>query len=204
VLYDHLADRWPSASSRSRNLFGLLFALFYQWTLFATPDPTGPYHRRAYSFSKLNDYRIRRVARWLLPDHQPVYGALTAVGRPGRGCLRPGEDAAGAGRGGVLWDMGNVDQPGRHAAGGLRRPGAAEAPNFFVEIDDDAWGYSPDQLDLGVAGQLVGSVVIDVHARGCAPTAPFDSTCAYARNCIPSRHYSGLMRCPIVSYRLQY
>jgi hypothetical protein len=101
-----------SASSRSHaNLFGLLFAPFYQCiAVSATPDPTGPYHRYAYSFSKLNDYPKFGVwpDGYYLTINQYAELSLQWAGQ-GVAVFDRAKMLQGQAASGVLWDMGNVD-----------------------------------------------------------------------------------------------
>ncbi len=61
VLYDHLADRWLlSQLAIPNNLFGILFAPFYQCIAVSqTPDPTGAYYR--YRVPVLETERLSEV-----------------------------------------------------------------------------------------------------------------------------------------------
>ena len=66
-------------------------------------------------------------------------------------------------------------------------PPPAGAPNVFAQIDDDAWGYSGDQIWLW---QFVANWLSPASSTftpvGTLPTAAFDSNmCGYARNCVP-------------------
>ncbi len=61
------------------------------------------------------------------------------------------------------------------------------SPNYFVQMDDDAWGYSPDQLQLWQFHVNWAQPAASSFTRAASlPAAPFDSDlCAYAENCIP-------------------
>ena len=83
-------------------------------------------------------------------------------------------------------------------------PPPAGAPNPFCQIDDNAWGYSPDQIQCW-----------NFHADWADPTsstftfdaghvtAAFDSNmCGYSHNCVPQRGTSA--RVDAISDRLMY
>ena len=64
----------------------------------------------------------------------------------------------------------------------------AGTPAVFAEMDDNAWGYSPDQLQIWTfAVNWTPDPPTSSFTRGIAlPTAAFDSNmCGYSRNCIP-------------------
>ena len=51
----------------------------------------------------------------------------------------------------IYYDLASVDMNlGGHAAGRSRWPAASgrARPRYFVQVDDDAWGAQPDQLQL--------------------------------------------------------
>jgi hypothetical protein len=60
------------------------------------------------------------------------------------------------------------------------------APNVFAEIDDNAWGYSGDQIALWEFRTTWGASPTATFTEAAAlPTSPFDSNmCGYARACI--------------------
>jgi hypothetical protein len=61
------------------------------------------------------------------------------------------------------------------------------APNAFMEFDDNAWGYSPDQLQLWNFHVDWTNTANSTFSKAVAlPTAAFDwSLCGGNRNCIP-------------------
>ena len=63
----------------------------------------------------------------------------------------------------------------------------AGTPNVFAQVDDDAWGYSPDQLQLWAFNTTWGtSPTATFTLLQTLGTAAFDSNmCGFARNCIP-------------------
>ncbi|MDD2920955.1 MAG: hypothetical protein PHQ36_01605 [Anaerolineales bacterium] len=66
-------------------------------------------------------------------------------------------------------------------------PAPVGAPNFFMQFDDDSWGYSPDQLQIWTFTTNWAAGTASFAPLAAVPVAPFDSeVCAgYARNCIP-------------------
>ena len=192
VIYDHLADRWFMSQLALPNIFfGFLFGPFYQCiAVSATPDPAGAYYRYQYSFSKLNDYA--KFGLW--PDGYYMainqFQALSlqwagqGVAAIDREHMLNGQPASI-----VYFDLASVDiNLGGMLPSHLAGPAPpAGSPNYFVQMDDDAWGYAPDQL------QLWQFHVDWAHPSGSTftrapqlPTEPFDSDlCGHAENCIP-------------------
>ena len=90
------------------------------------------------------------------------------------------------------------------------------SPNYFVEVDDNAWGYSPDQLGMWQFHvdwtKPSNSTFINPFATPASPlaglaTAAFDSNmCGYARNCIPQPGTTTKLDAisDRLMYRLQY
>jgi hypothetical protein len=62
----------------------------------------------------------------------------------------------------------------------------AGSPAYFVQVDDDAWGAEPDQLQLWKFHTDWANPALSSFTRVAKlPTEPFDSDmCSYARNCI--------------------
>jgi subtilase family serine protease len=192
VLYDHLADRWiMSQFALPNNIFGILFAPFYQCIAVSqTGDPTGAYYRYQFQFQKLNDYP--KFGVWpdayymTMNQYTPINLAFA-----GQGVAAFDRDAMLAGQPAsmVYFDLAGVDP---HLGGMLPAdldgpPPPAGSPGYFVQMDDDASGYSPDQLQLWKfhvdwtntsASTFTGPMPL--------PVAAFDSNlCDYARGCIP-------------------
>lgn len=197
VLYDALADRW------------LVSQLAFAWpqdfhqciAVSATADPTGPWHRYDFPFSPtiLNDYP--KFGVW--PD--AYYLAVNQIEEPGD--LWRGQGVLAYERAKLLqglpaqvvsFDLYAVNPKFGGALpsdldGPLEPP--AGAPNVFVEVDDDAWGWPSDRLTLwnfhvdwanpsastfGLAGQP--NAVLDLTAAGFG----FDADlCGYSSACIP-------------------
>jgi len=196
VLYDHLADRW------------LLSQLAFAWphdfhqciAVSATPDPTGPWHRYDFFFDAdiLNDYP--KFAVW--PDAyylavNQFEGASLAF--RGQGALAFERDVmlAGGPARMVYFNLFGVNANyGGMLPSNLEGPipPPPGSPNFFVEVDDDAWWPAKDQLSLwrfavswanpalstfGVGGDP--DAVLDLTAAGL----PFDADlCGYVRGCL--------------------
>jgi hypothetical protein len=182
----------------------------------ATGDPQGAYYRYQYSFSKLNDYP--KFGVW--PDgYYMTINQYTFSGFPfgsfhwaGQGVVAFDRNKMLSGQpaGRVYFDLFNVDPN----LGGMLPsdldgdPPPAGSPNYFVQVDDNAWGYSPDQLQIwkfAVNWSSPSSSTFSKHTT--LPTAAFDSDmCAYVRNCIPQPGTSAKLDAisDRVMYRLQY
>jgi hypothetical protein len=197
VVYDGLADRW------------LVSQLAFDWpgnfheciAVSETGDPTGAWYRYDFPWSAttLNDYP--KFAVW--PD--AYYMAVNQFDGGTQGWR--GQAAAAFERERML-----LGQPARMVVFDLYDvnpgyggqlpadldgpiPPPAGAPAWFAEVDDDAWGWGSDRLQLfefhvdwsdtslstfGLGGNP--DAVIDLTAAGLS----FNSDlCGYARACIP-------------------
>ncbi|HET7088802.1 MAG TPA: PKD domain-containing protein [Anaerolineae bacterium] len=208
VLYDHLADRWMMSQ----------FALprfprgpFYQCIAVSqTGDPLGAWHRYEFkiSDSKLNDYP--KFGVW--PDGyymgvNQFTCNFVSCNWAGQGVVVFERDQMLNGQPArmVYFDLFNVDSN----LGGMLpsdldgSPPPSGAPNVFSQVDDNAWGYSPDQLqlwELRVNWTNPASSTF-THAASLG-TAAFDSNmCGYSRNCIPQ---PGGTNVDAISDRLMY
>jgi hypothetical protein len=208
VLYDHLADRWMMSQ----------FALprfprgpFYQCIAVSQgPDPTGAWYLYEFkmSQSKLNDYP--KFGLW--PDG--YYMAFNQFQCSIFGCSWGGQGVVAFERsemlnGGnarmVYFDLESVDPNlGGMLPADLDGPEPPMgAPNPFVQIDDNAWGYSPDQLQIwnflvDWANPNASTFTFD----RALDTESFDSNlCNYSRSCIPQ---PGGAKVDAISDRLMY
>jgi len=192
VRYDQLADRWLiSQLALPNSVFGLLFAPFYQCiAVSATPDPTGPYYRYQYSFQKLNDYP--KFGVW--PD--AYYMTMNQFSAPflsfaGQGVLAFDRNAMlqGLPANMIFFDLGsvNINLGGMLPADLDGPPPPSGSPNYFVEVDDDAWGFPQDQLELWKFHvDWTTPSNSSFTQAALLPTAPFDSNlCGGAESCVP-------------------
>ena len=208
VLYDHLADRWIMSQ------FALNFYTdFHQCIAVSqTGDPTGAWYRYDFliSNSKMNDYP--KIGVW--PDgYYMAVNQFTNIGWGGQGVVAFERDKMLLGLPAqmVYFDLYALDSN----LGGMLPSdldGAAlppvNSPNYFVQFDDNAWGYSPDQLQIW---EFHVDWATPANSTFTGPallaTAPFDSNmCGYNRNCIPqpgtARRVDALS--DRLMYRLQY
>ena len=208
ALYDHLAGRWLMSQ----------FALprfprgpFYQCVAVSqTGDPLGSWHRYEFtiSSSKLNDYP--KFGVW--PDG--YYMSINQFKCSMLFCNWAGQGVVAFERdqmlnGGqarmVYFDLYNLDPNlGGMLPSDLEGPAPPSgAPNLFAQVDDNAWGYSPDQLQLWEfhVNWANPSASTFTHAASLG-TAAFDSNmCGYSRNCIPQ---PGGTNVDAISDRLMY
>lgn len=192
VLYDQLANRWLM----SQLALNFLKPEFHQCIAVSrTGDPTGGWFRYDFliSTTKLNDYP--KLGVW--PD--AYYLAVNQFKQgdwAGQGVVAfdRAKMLAGLPAAMVYFDLFNLD---RNLGGMLpadldgSNPPPPGAPNYFIQFDDNAWGYSPDQLqvwrfhvDWGnpSTSTFTGPQVINLSAAGLG----FDSDlCANGeRQCI--------------------
>ncbi len=193
VLYDRAADRFLISQFALPNYPS---GPFYECIAVSTgADPTLGWNRYAFlvSNTKMNDYP--KLAVW--PD-----GYYMSVNQFNQSTLSWG------GAGAVVFERERMLDPTRGTPrmiyfdlysvnsnlGGMLPSdwdGAAAppagAPNVFAEIDDNVWGYSPDQIWLWKFQTTWGaSPTATFTSLATLATAPFDTNmCGYARACIP-------------------
>ena len=153
VRYDHLADRWVMSQLAVPNSFlGILFGPFYECiAVSATPDPLGAYYRYQFSFSKLNDYP--KMGVWS-DGYYMTMNQFSAISLQfaGQGVVAFDRDKmlAGLPASAIYYDLAPVDMNlGGMLPADLDGPAPpAGSPAYFVQVDDDAWGAEPDQLQI--------------------------------------------------------
>jgi len=208
VQYDHLADRWMVSQFALPNFPN---GPFYQCVAVSqTEDPTGAWHRYEFTIhqTKLNDYP--KFGVW--PDG--YYMSINQFNCNVVRCSWAGQGVAtfertamlaGAPARMVYFDLASTDlNLGGMLPADLDGPAPlAGTPNPFVQVDDDGWGYSGDQLQIWqfhVDWSNTGASSF-THV-GNLPTASFNSNmCNYSRNCIPQ---PGGTKVDAISDRLMY
>jgi hypothetical protein len=193
VLFDPLAYRWLMSQ----------FALpndpsgpYYQCIAVSqTADPTGGWYRYEFKISdtKLNDYP--KFGVW--PD--AYYYSVNQFSNCQSVCTWAGQGVAaferdkmlsGLAASMVYFDLYSLDPN----LGGLLPsdldgpPPPASSPNYLVTMDDDLWGYSPDQLQVWQFHvDWANPVANSTFTRsGLLPIEAVDlSLCSGLRNCIP-------------------
>ena len=213
VRYDHMADRWVMSQLAVPNsFFGLLFGPFYECiAVSATPDPLGSYYRYQFAFDKLNDYP--KFGVW--PDgYYMTMNQFTSLSLQfaGQGVVAFERDKmlAGLPAAAIYYDLESVDATlGGMLPADLDGPAPpAGSPAYFVQVDDDAWGATPDQLQLWKFHVDWATPASSFFTRVAQlPTAPFDSDmCGYSRNCIPQPGTAAKVDAisDRLMYRLQY
>ncbi|MGE5243729.1 MAG: CARDB domain-containing protein [Betaproteobacteria bacterium] len=214
VRYDHLADRWVMSQLAIPNsVLGIVLGPFYQCiAVSATPDPLGEYYRYQYSFDNLNDYPKFGVwpDAYYMTMNEYTSGSLQFAGQ-GVVAFDREKMLAGLPAPLVFFDLGAVDinLGGMLPADLDGPPPPAGSPDYFVQVDDDAWGYAAqDELQLWrfhvdwsnpSASSFTGPTLL--------PTAPFDSNmCGYSHNCIPQPGTTARLDALAdrLMYRLQY
>jgi hypothetical protein len=211
VQYDHLADRWLVSQ----------FALpnyprgpFYECIAISqTPDPTGAWYRYQFTVSntKMDDYP--KIGVWsdgyYMTVNQFNQGTLT-WGGAGVVVFERDKMLAGQTARMVYFDLYNTDANlGGMLPSDLDGPApAAGTPNYFAQVDDDAWGYSPDQIQLWKFSvdwnNTANSSFTKVNPT--LPVTAFDSNmCGGSRNCVPQPGGTKLDAiADRAMYRLQY
>ena len=209
VQYDHLADRWMMSQFALPNYPS---GPFYECIAVSqTGDPTGAWYRYEFQFSatKMNDYPHLGV--W--PDgYYMSVNQFAGNAWAGAGVVAFERDKMlqGLPAQAVYFDLYSVDPNlGGMLPSDLDGPApAAGTPNYFMQADDNGYGYPQDQLELWqFSVNWTTPSASSFTQVGVFPTAAFDSDmCLGSRNCIPQ---SGTTRkldaiADRLMYRLQY
>jgi subtilase family serine protease len=213
VRYDRQADRWVmSQLAIPYSFLGILIAPFYECiAVSATPDPLGAYYRYEFSFDKLNDYP--KLGVWsdgyYMTINQYTSISLQWAGQ-GVVAFDRARMLAGQPASAIYYDLASVDiNLGGMLPADLDGPAPpAGSPEYFVQVDDDSWGYAPDQLQIwSFHADFTNPSLSSFTRAGTLPTAPFDSDmCGYSRNCIPQPGTTARVDAIAdrLMYRLQY
>lgn len=193
VLYDEAVDRWLMSQFALPNYPN---GPFYQCLAVSqTGDPTGGWYLYAYLISqnKLNDYPKFGVwpDAYYMSVNQFRCNAAGSCSWRGQGVVAFERDKMLVGDPGALAVY--FDNPDPDLGGMLpadwdgTAPPPADAPNPFVQVDDDAWGYPNDRLWIwNFHVDWSNPSASTFMADRSLPTASFDSNlCGYDRNCIP-------------------
>jgi hypothetical protein len=209
VLYDELADRWMMSQFALPNYPS---GPFYQCIAVSqTPDPTGSWYRYEFTISqsKLNDYPKFGVwpdGYYMSVNQFKCNFVSCSWGGEGVVAFERSKMLLGQAARMVMFDLQSLDPN----LGGMLPSDLdgsalppANAPNIFAQMDDDAWGYSPDQLQLWQFHldwtTPSSSTFTPVVALA---TASFNSDmCGYSRNCIAQ---PGGTKIDALSDRLMY
>ncbi|HJR59877.1 MAG TPA: CARDB domain-containing protein [Vicinamibacterales bacterium] len=213
VLYDHLADRWIISQLALPNLFfGIAIAPFYQClAVSASADPLGGYHRYQFAFNKLNDYP--KLAVWPDAYYMAInqFAAVT-LEYAGQGVIAFDRAKMLGGLPAAMQylDLAAVDITlGGMLPADLDGPAPpAGSPGYFVQMDDDAWGYSDDRLQLWRFNvDWANPSATSFTGPALIPVAPFDTNlCDYSRTCLSQRGTTAKVDAMAdrLMYRLQY
>ena len=211
VLYDHLADRWFMSQFALPNY---PFGPYYQCIAVSTSgDPTGSWYRYQFKVSdtKMNDYP--KFGVWPDAYYMSVnqFTAGSSWGGQGVAAFERAQMLNGQPARMVYYDLFPVDANlgGMLPASLDGVPPAAGTRGVFAEMDDSAWGYSPDQIQIWTFGVdwTQSPPTSSFTKESALATAAFDSNlCGYARNCIPQPGTSAKVDAlsDRLMYRLQY
>ncbi len=215
VVYDQLADRWFLSQFALPNFPS---GPSYQCIAVSqTPDPTGPYYRYAFKISdtKLSDYP--KFGLWpdgyYLTVNQFRCSFFLSCSWAGQGVAAFEREKMLGGQPArmVYFDLFGVDPNlgGMLPADLDGPPPPPGAPDYFVQVDDDARGHTvTDQLQVwGFHVDWANPAGSTFQRRSVLPTAAFDSNlCGYSRNCIPQPGTKSKLDAisDRLMYRLQY
>jgi hypothetical protein len=215
ALYDHLANRWLMSQFAFPNF---PFGPYYQCVAISTTsDPTGQYYRYQFTISdsKLNDYPKFGVWSdgYYMSFNQfscdiicQIFG-FASFDWAGQGVAVFQRDKMLNGQPAnmVSFDLFGIDP---NLGGMLPSDLDGQAPpsgrpNHFVQIDDDASGYSPDQLQIWQFKVDWSNTANSTFTKKAAlPVAAFDSNLCGFNPCIPQP--GGAAPLDALSDRLMY
>lgn len=209
VQYDHLADRWMVSQFALPNYPA---GPFYQCIAVSqTGNPTGAWYRYAFQISatKLNDYPHFGVwpDGYYMSINQFVGNTWGGAGVVAfeRDKMLLGQPAQA-----IYFDLFTVDPNlGGMLPSDLDGPApAAGTPNYFLQVDDNGFGYPQDQIEVWQFSVNWANPGASTFTRAALlPTAAFDSDmCAGSRNCIPQQGTTRRLDAIAdrLMYRLQY
>lgn len=209
VQYDHLADRWMVSQFALPNYPS---GPFYQCIAVSqTGDPTGAWYRYAFQISatKLNDYPHFGV--WSDGYYMSVNQFVgNTWGGAGAVAFERDKMLQGLPAQAVYFDLFSVDPN----LGGMLpsdldgQAPPAGTPNYFMQADDNGFGYPQDQLEVWAFSVNWSNPGASTFTNvGNLATAAFDSDmCAGSRNCIPQQGTTRRLDAIAdrLMYRLQY
>ena len=183
VMYDQFSQRWLATQLAYPTYPA---GPFYQCVAYSsTSDPTGTWC--AYEFvaspTNLNDYP--KFGVW--PTQHAYMITVNQFAEPGDNWAGVGvfaleRDAMMSGCGSARMLYKNMFTEDPNLWGGMLPADLdgsamppANAPAPLIEVDDDAWGYPQDRLDVWNATvDWSGAGTINVSHEGALPVAPFD------------------------------
>jgi uncharacterized repeat protein (TIGR01451 family) len=200
VQYDQLADRWlltQFAFARDLVGTGLPVGPYFECLAVSeTADPTGSYF--IYEFkvhdTKINDYPKFGVwpDAWYASFNMFDQTQLFEFSGPGaaafeRDKMLDGDPNARM----VFFDVADTSHGGQLPSDvDGTTPAPAGAPNYFTEFNDDAFGFSTDQLSIfEFHVDWTNTANSTFAVASVVPVAAFDSNlCNFERNCVPQPH----------------
>ncbi|HSB02372.1 MAG TPA: hypothetical protein VLE49_17100 [Anaerolineales bacterium] len=205
VQYDHLADRWMMSQFALPNYPS---GPFYQCIAVSqTGDPTGAWYRYAFQISatKLNDYP--KFGVWPDGYYMSVNQFVgNTWGGAGVVAFERSKMLLGQPAQAIYFDLFAVDPNlGGMLPSDLDGPApAAGTPNYFLQVDDNGFGYPQDQIEVWQFSANWSNPGASTFTQATVlPTAAFDSDmCAGSRNCIPQQGTS--VKLDAISDRLMY
>lgn len=212
VLYDHLANRWLISQ------FAVSGPYYECIAISQTGDPTGSWYRYAFQVStnNMNDYP--KLGVWPDGYYMSVNQFLngTSWAGVGAGVFERDQMLSGLPARMVYFDVGAVslDYYSMLPADLDGAVPPAGAPNYFVEADDNSWGWPADSLriwqfhvDWATPANSTFGANTSFDPNTVLTTAAFDSDmCSYSRSCIPQQGTTqGLDAVSLrLMHRLQY
>jgi len=190
VLYDHLADRWmvsqfavPGGSSGYHQCIAVS----------QTGDPTGAWYRYDFLWSNINMNDYPHFGVWpdgyYMTTHEFANGTTWAG--QGVAVFERSQMLQGLPARMVKFNLYSTDpNMGGMLPTDLDGPApAAGTPNYFVEPDDNASGFTQDQIQVwGFHVDWTNTANSTFTRVATLATAAFDSNmCNYARTCIPQQ-----------------
>ncbi len=197
VVYDEYADRWVLSQFALTNYPN---PPFYECIAVSqTGDPMGSWNLYQYAFPVMNDYpkfgvwhdgyymTMNQFTPWVTTGSQWAGQGVVVFDKA---AMQAGDPAARMVYVDTFAACTTGAEPECNLGGMLPADAdgstAPTGPEVFMQFDDDAWGYSPDQLQLWTLVPDWGAGTATFSHLTDLPTSAFDSEVCpnYSRNCI--------------------
>jgi hypothetical protein len=198
ALFDRIANRWVMSQFAFPNIDSGQGPFYQCIAVSQTSDPTAGWYRYEFKISgtKLNDYP--KLGVW--PDayymsinqfqYDPNTNDFTTWGGAGAVAFERSQMLQGLPARLIYVDLNGVDPNlGNMLPSHLNGPNLPPlgSPNYFVQFDDNSWGFPQDQLEVWrFSADWVNPASSSFTHLANLATEPFDSSmCRYSMNCIP-------------------
>jgi len=198
ALFDRIANRWVMSQFSFPNIDSGQGPFYQCIAVSQTSDPTAGWYRYEFKISDINLNDYPKLGVW--PDayymsmnqfqYDPKTNDFTTWGGAGAVAFERSQMLQGLPARLIYIDLNGVDPNlGNMLPSHLNGPNLppSGSPNYFVQLDDDSWGFPQDQLEIWrFSVDWVNPASSSFTHVASLATEPFDSSmCRYSMNCIP-------------------